>query len=329
MEYRSVKGFTGWAQTGFFLAFTGLGFVLAGALSVVFLMQVAGSGFDDLSDDSIKALLFDPKNATAAKWLQIGSSFFLLCLPAILWCVVVWGRKTIWLGFTRHISAMQLLLGFLIMMAAGITASYTHEISRSVIAGYPDLYATAQAMELEYARQALALSVLNGWQDFAVSLIIIALLPALFEELFFRGVLQNYLTKWWRSPWVAIIVTSVIFSLVHASVFLFVSRIILGVALGIMFYHTKSLWPGLVAHFINNALVLSTLFFSETKPTVQSMLEPEMSVNPIFAAVSVLAIIGLAVFLKKYSAANRARIVAREQALYASADPFGQIAHES
>lgn len=329
MEYRSVKGFTGWAQTGFFLAFVGLGFVIAAGISIGFMMSLLGDNFSKLSEDALMSALFKPEHAAGLKWMQILSSFAMLALPAMLWWRVVWGRKIMWLGFNRHISPMQLLLGFLLMMAAGVVASSAHDLSRTIIADYPDLYARAQRMELEYAKQALALSVLNGWPDYFLALLILAFLPAVFEELLFRGVLQNYLTRWWRSPWTAIIITSIIFSAIHASIFLFISRVILGVVLGLMFHYSRNIWPGIVAHFINNALVVSALFFSDKKPTVADMMESEMKVNPVFGAIAVLAVAGLAVFLKKYAARNRQRIIADEQIEYAKADPFGQIAHQS
>ena len=89
-----------------------------------------------------------------------------------------------------------------------------------------------------------------------LNIIVIALCPALCEELFFRGALQQVLHRWFGNPHWAIILTAVIFSLAHGEIFAFVPRFLLGVVLGYLFYLSGSLWVNVCAHFINNALIV-------------------------------------------------------------------------
>lgn len=85
-----------------------------------------------------------------------------------------------------------------------------------------------------------------------VNLLIIALIPALGEELTFRGVLQQSLTRGIKNPHVAIILAAGIFSFIHFQFYGFLPRMFLGILLGYMFYITGSLWTSILMHFLNN-----------------------------------------------------------------------------
>ena len=84
-----------------------------------------------------------------------------------------------------------------------------------------------------------------------LNLLIIALIPAIGEELTFRGVLQQGLTRR-INPHVAIILSAAIFSFIHFQFYGFLPRMFLGILLGYMFYITGSLWTSIAMHFVNN-----------------------------------------------------------------------------
>ena len=67
--------------------------------------------------------------------------------------------------------------------------------------------------------------------DLLLQLLVIALIPAVCEELFFRGALQQILRQWFDNGYVAIAVTALIFSLVHGDVYGLVPRFVLGLLL--------------------------------------------------------------------------------------------------
>ena len=84
-----------------------------------------------------------------------------------------------------------------------------------------------------------------------LNLVIIALIPAIGEELTFRGVIQQGLTRR-MNPHVAIILSAAIFSFIHFQFYGFLTRMFLGMLLGYMFYITGSLWTSILMHFLNN-----------------------------------------------------------------------------
>ena len=83
------------------------------------------------------------------------------------------------------------------------------------------------------------------------NLLVIALIPAIGEELTFRGVLQQSLTRRFN-PHLAIWLSAFIFSFIHFQFYGFLPRMFLGLILGYMFYYSGSLWTSILMHFINN-----------------------------------------------------------------------------
>lgn len=78
-----------------------------------------------------------------------------------------------------------------------------------------------------------------------------ALIPAIGEELFFRGVLQKTIGNQ-IDIHLTILVTSFLFSLFHFEMVAFFYRFLFGVILGYLYYYTKNLTPSILLHFINN-----------------------------------------------------------------------------
>lgn len=111
--------------------------------------------------------------------------------------------------------------------------------------------------QMEAATNALTEKLLrtDRSSDLAVNLLVMALAPAIAEELFFRGALQKTLAQTMNAH-VAIWLTAAIFSAVHLQFYGFVPRMLLGAALGYLFWLTGSIWTNIVAHFVNNALTI-------------------------------------------------------------------------
>lgn len=99
-----------------------------------------------------------------------------------------------------------------------------------------------------------------GWSNRLLQFVAISLVPAVAEELFFRGYLQRIL-KLWLSPTRALWLTSIIFALVHVSAVGFLPRVIMGLALGYLSERTNHLMPSIILHAANNALALALMIW--------------------------------------------------------------------
>ena len=93
-----------------------------------------------------------------------------------------------------------------------------------------------------------------------VILLSVAGLPAIFEELSFRGVLQPLLIRATGSAFWGIALTAIVFSAIHFQFYGFLPRVLLGALFGWLAHRTGSLIPGMAAHFANNALAAATLW---------------------------------------------------------------------
>jgi hypothetical protein len=116
-------------------------------------------------------------------------------------------------------------------------------------------------LEDAYEKQVKVLSHIATFKDYLISMAVMALGPAIFEETFFRGGMQNLLWRWTRKPWLAIIITSIIFSAIHFSYYGFIPRVALGVVLGLLYYYSGNLWLSIAGHFLNNALVVTQIYY--------------------------------------------------------------------
>ena len=134
---------------------------------------------------------------------------------------------------------------------------------------------------------------MNHFGDLLFNLLVIAIVPAIGEELLFRGYLQQSFSKWLSSPHVAIIVTAVLFSAIHLHFQGFLPRFILGVLLGYLFYWSGSLWLPILAHFANNAqaVIISYPTF-KVDSGVYSVLS-DVEVDPMMALFSFASVVVL------------------------------------
>lgn len=125
------------------------------------------------------------------------------------------------------------------------------------------------------------LATAEGSRRFIV-LFSVALLPGIFEELAFRGVLQPLLIRATGKAWLGIALASILFSAIHFQFYGFLPRVLLGALFGWLAYRSGSLIPGMVAHFANNSLAAITLWVTG------SMADDLMELTPVLVGGSLL-----------------------------------------
>lgn len=87
------------------------------------------------------------------------------------------------------------------------------------------------------------------------NMFLVAVVPALGEELFFRGTIQRLLSDW-KGALFAIWITAFVFSAIHMQFYGFLPRMLLGAFLGYLLLWSGSLWLPIIAHFVNNAVAV-------------------------------------------------------------------------
>jgi len=150
----------------------------------------------------------------------------------------------------------------------------------------PELF---KSMENQTAEIIKGLLQMDHFGEFLTNLTIIAVLPALGEELVFRGVVQQQLMRRIANPWVAILVSAFIFSVAHFQFEGLLPRMILGVILGWLYWHTRNFWVPVIAHFFNNGIqVFGQYLYGNKISSVD--LEKDITVPWEFAMISVFLV---------------------------------------
>jgi len=122
----------------------------------------------------------------------------------------------------------------------------------------------AQEKEEELKLVTEFLTEFNSFNQFIIVFIVVAIIPAIGEELIFRGILQNKLHIYFKNIHLAIVVTAILFSGFHLQFFGFVPRVFLGILFGYLYYWSGNLWYPILGHFINNGFTLTLIYLYRT-----------------------------------------------------------------
>jgi hypothetical protein len=104
----------------------------------------------------------------------------------------------------------------------------------------------------------LELGNMNG----VFACIAIVLAAPILEELIFRGIMLNGLLRA-HTPIKAILISSILFGLVHLNPWQFISAFMIGIFSGWVYYKTKNLTLSIHIHFVNNAVAFGSMFFMD------------------------------------------------------------------
>jgi len=134
---------------------------------------------------------------------------------------------------------------------------------------------------------------------FIVGLISLAVLPAVFEELIFRGIVYTGLQKKFGVKF-AVIFSAILFALMHTSVQQTFYQVIIGVILAYVFYLTGSLLATIILHFANNFIIIVMNVITGGAESDISFVSMGDYISVIFMTIlGVIAVFILIEFLKK------------------------------
>lgn len=84
--------------------------------------------------------------------------------------------------------------------------------------------------------------------------VIVGLLAPLAEEMVFRGAVLRSLLQWKSNPWIGIVVSALLFAMIHMNPAQMPHAFLIGLLLGWMYWRTDSIVPGVVYHWVNNTV---------------------------------------------------------------------------
>jgi len=153
-----------------------------------------------------------------------------------------------------------------------------------------------------FYRDALAdLLRYRGPLDFLCLLFVFAVVPAVCEELLFRGYLQAGLVRAFQHPSAGVACTAAIFALFHLLPQLYPGTLVLGLFVGALALATRSLVPAMLAHALNNTL-------SITFDNIPEAMQQELTRSPVLA-LAALALFAASVALLRRAVPPRKRML--------------------
>lgn len=178
-----------------------------------------------------------PDEDTVAKGLALFAISGLAPLGGVLVMIALRRRNATLFGITR-VAPRWLAIAFVIGIGVvALNLGVTTLVSM-----------TTDAADVQGGYQSAATSGIAG---FIGAILLGAVLTPIGEELLFRGVLFTLLTRY--GVWVAAILSSIVFALSHGLNLATPVAFIVGLAAAWLMHATKSIWPGVVVHAVNNA----------------------------------------------------------------------------
>lgn len=208
------------------------------------------------------------------KWLQLLQSVATFLLPALAGAYLWSNTPMQWLHLNKKPSWQEASAAVVIMLLAipgiNLLSAWNQQmVLPEWMSGIEQWMRMQEDAAAQLTEQFLRVDTVGG---LLVNIGLMALLPAVGEELTFRGVVQGMFT---RNRHVAIWATAAIFSFVHMQFYGFLPRMLLGAMFGYMLWWTGSLWVPMLMHFVNNcaAVVVAYLAYNHLEEGRAEMLD--------------------------------------------------------
>jgi uncharacterized protein len=209
----------------------------------------------------------NPVTVSLMKYLQFVQSIGLFIMPPLVAGYFFERRALGYIGLKKIPGALVFLLILLLMFFSIPVINWLVTINEQM--KLPSFLQGIEQWMKDSEEQAANLTVaflnVNSAGGFLLNLLIIAVLPAVGEEMLFRGLLQRLFGEWFRNIHAAIFFTAFIFGVIHMQFYGLLPRMMLGVIFGYLYYWTGSLWAPIFAHFLNNGVVVAASFLSNMK----------------------------------------------------------------
>jgi membrane protease YdiL (CAAX protease family) len=295
MGHPASDRFDYWGQLAILAGLVGVGLIFGSVIQYMLLPKIDFSDLQHIDDK-----LYVPENAARLRLSQFFSTAMVFFIPTVIYAYICHKRPLNYLGLKQKTTIKQAVLVVIIMLVGLQLFDPLTELTQKL----PFSKATFNqfnAVEEANDKHVAVIGRMNNFGDYLLSLFMLGLLPAVFEETIFRGGIQNLLSRWWKRPILAIIITSFIFSFAHGSYLGFLGRVVMGFILGWMYYRTGNLWLNIIAHGFYNGTVITILYLSKLNNPIADLSKTGLHFPIWVSLLSVIALYGLFILFEKAS----------------------------
>ena len=261
------------------------------ALAVIHLFM----GVPVLTEPQLIDQIMSPRYMRSARLLQVCSSIGSFLIPGWIFTRVM-GQKFSW----ERANSTQMALAGLIPIAAMVVVGWLAIVNETLTFPIGTIDEWMRAKEAQASQFYEDFLVMHGLEDLLFNLFMMALIPALGEELLFRAGLQQYIQKYVKSHHVAIWVTAIVFSAIHLQFYTFIPRLVMGAGLGYMFFWGGNIIYPILGHFVNNASAV-LMAYAANRWVPEERIENFGADSNFLLVGSMVVLAGLFISFKRFS----------------------------
>jgi uncharacterized protein len=280
----------------------GLVFLVMSLLLVNTLYAVGSLIFQDWahSREMLGAGRIEEASPAIIRFLQAGQIFCIFIIPALLISFMISGDFTSFMGIKRIPPASLFIIVALLACFVIAINTFAGWLNSRIVfpSSLSNIENWMRTKEMLAERYTVVLTSSSTSPVLAINIIVIALLAAIGEEFFFRGVLQQLLTNLTKSGVLAVWATAILFSTIHLQFFGFLPRLILGLLYGYLFLWSSSIWLPAFAHFINNLIPVVIAFYKGWNEGSEGS-EKFVTGNPVIIIIAAIVVIVLLFVIRK------------------------------
>lgn len=273
---------------GFFI----IGNLITGGISIG-LAQLGGFEFSQkLANLSANSPIDDRNFIRCILFLNHVFSFI---LPAIFTTIFVYKNLAVkYLKLDKFPHLITTGLAFLLLVVSVPLVQYSYLLNKMI-----PLPQWMHGLEQDTSKMLEAIITKEYWYEAVVNVLLIGAIPAIGEEMMFRGILQQQLGRIFRNEHVMVWLSAAIFSAIHMQFEGFLARMILGALLGYLFVWTRNLWVPMIVHLLNNGLQIVVMYAANIKPSEMEKMGDADKMTWWMALISLGLVVYVAGLIKK------------------------------
>lgn len=289
-----------------------------GVLSILFLGKIYNSESVLFGDSATNAQIFEKRsNLKKGGVPSVGDLWFVLAITVVL-MIYAGGAAQLKLGYFGVLATQLIILGVPLLAAVYTKKDMKKTFSlrgtgfRSIfgaffmgigaifigliITAFTSLIFKESAVNVDISTASLM------GDSFVKTLLVVAVAPAICEELMFRGYVLSAISG---SAGIkrAIIISACIFGAYHMSLVKFFTTAFLGLVIAIVVWKTESIIPGMIMHFLNNSLAVISMYYPDIigkiLPFLNDKLVSPIEIIVVFAVGMATLFLGYVIICKK------------------------------
>ncbi|MFZ4798058.1 MAG: CPBP family intramembrane glutamic endopeptidase [Bacteroidia bacterium] len=286
-----------------FLILTGMVitfYIIGGVLGIAITKTFFGIDLQSTFSEIIYNSNTNPQGVMALKLNQALISITIFVVPAFLFCRAIEQNPIRFLQLKHKTKWYNYLFIIILIILALPVSSWLMELNQNfhLPEYYKDFETFLRGDEAFAKLQMEAFVNANTISQLLFNIVIVAVIPAITEEVFFRGCLQNFVRRCFYNLHVSVIFTAIIFSAIHGDYFGFLPRFMFGLVLGYAFAYSGNIWVSIVGHFLNNCITIVAYFIAQKNPNI-AFLKDDYSFPIIFTLIGCVGIIAILFAMSK------------------------------